>query len=123
MKKRVVNKTRNNGTWTESMYFAAIRSALRSKFRYWKPIILAKKKAERKYKGPNKRQQFEYQCNNCKKWFKSTDVEVDHIIECGKLNCYEDIVPFLKRLTIENINGFQVLCKPCHKDKTKLAKK
>ncbi len=120
MAKRNTERPRNGGKMTESEYFAKIRSALRKGFMWWHPMMLALEKASRPYKGPNKLQKKEYQCSNCKKWFKRTDVHVDHIIECGSLKTYDDIVPFLKRLTVEDVDAFQVLCKAeCHKEKTK----
>ena len=62
-------KTRNAGTMSESAFWTFIRSALRQKSRWWKPITECKLKARRPYKGVNRRQKFEYQCNACKKWF------------------------------------------------------
>jgi len=47
-------------------------------------------------------------------------VEIDHKIACGSLACYEDIVPFIKNLTQENVNSYQILDKACHKKKTAL---
>ena len=118
-RKSKVIKTRNGGTWTESQFFSAIRSALRTKFRYWKPMATVLAKASRPYKGPNKLQKKEFQCAKCKKWFKRTLVEIDHIVECGSLRTYDDIVPFIKRLTEENEEAYQILCKnECHKAKT-----
>lgn len=117
MAKRVP-RTRNGGTWTESQYWSAIRSALRAKFKWWKPMRAAKDKARRPYKGKNKRQKWEYQCASCKKWYTSKDTQIDHIIPCGSLKCYEDIVPFIQRMTVEDEDAFQVLCKPCHQKKT-----
>lgn len=71
------------------------------------------------YKKPN----YEYQCNKCKGWFRSSDTVMDHIEPVvnpadttikteeefiGKfvvsLLCYED--------------GWQILCNPCHDVKT-----
>jgi len=118
MRKPKVEKTRNAGTMTEAAYFAKIRSILRNGFRYWKPAMLAAEKASRPYKGENKRLKKEYQCKSCKEWFKRADVQIDHILPCGSLNNYNDIVDFIKRLTVENTKAFQVLCKPCHKEKT-----
>lgn len=112
-------RNRNAGAWTESQYFSAIRSALRTKFRFWKPMAAVLEKASRPYKGPNKLQKKEYLCVQCKEWFKRKDVEIDHIVECGSLRTYEDIVPFLKRLTPEDQGAFQILCKnKCHRAKT-----
>lgn len=114
-----IKKTRNNGTWTESQYFSAIRSALRSKFRYWKPMTEALNLASRKSQSTNKRVKKEYQCNHCKKWFQRKLVEIDHIYPVGSLKSYDDLVPFLKRLTVEDISSYQILCKKCHFIKTK----
>ena len=124
MAKKVVKRkattvcSRNGETMTESQYFSKIRSILRSGFRYWKPMQLALEAASRPSQSLNKRIKKEYHCNHCKKWYKRADVEIDHKIECGSLSTYEDIVPFIQRLTKENIDAYQILCKPCHKLKT-----
>ena len=124
MAKKVIKRkattvcSRNGGTMTESQYFSKIRSILRSGFRYWKPMQLALEAASRPSQSLNKRIKKEYQCAKCKKWFKRADVEIDHKVECGSLANYEDIVPFIQRLTKENVDAYQILCKPCHKLKT-----
>jgi 5-methylcytosine-specific restriction endonuclease McrA len=115
-------KTRNSGTMTESAFWSFIRSGLRQKSRWWKPITECKLKAKRKYKGPNKRQRFEYQCNTCKEWFAEKNINVDHILPAGSLNCAQDLPGFVERLFCE-INNLQVLCTTCHDNKTKLDKK
>ena len=111
-------KTRNSGTMTESAFWSFIRSALRQKSRWWKPITECKLKAKRTYKGPNKRQKFEYQCKKCKQWFAEKNINVDHIQPAGSLNCAEDLPGFVNRLFCE-IDNLQVLCEPCHDFKTK----
>jgi 5-methylcytosine-specific restriction endonuclease McrA len=126
MKKKVVKKrtskvvkTRNAGTMTESQYFSKIRSMLRNGFRYWKPMQLALEAASRPSQSLNKRIKKEYQCASCKKWFKREDVHIDHIEEAGSLKNYDDIVPFIQRLTKEEVSAYQILCKnPCHLNKT-----
>jgi hypothetical protein len=65
-RKGTTPKPRNAGTMTESAFWSFIRSALRQKSRWWKPITQCKMKARRTYKGPNKRQKFEYQCSSIK---------------------------------------------------------
>jgi 5-methylcytosine-specific restriction endonuclease McrA len=107
---------------TESAFWSFIRSGLRQKSRWWKPITECKLKAKRKYKGPNKRQRFEYQCNTCKEWFAEKNINVDHILPAGSLNCAQDLPGFVERLFCE-INNLQVLCTTCHDNKTKLDKK
>ena len=110
-------KTRNNGTLTESAFWSFIRSGLRQKSRWWKPITQCKLNAKRPYKGPNKRQKFEYQCNSCKKWFAEKNINVDHTIPVGALNCANDLPGFVERLFCETDN-LQVLCSACHNTKT-----
>ena len=111
-------KTRNNGTLTESAFWSFIRSGLRQKSRWWKPITQCKLNAKRAYKGPNKRQKFEYQCNSCKKWFAEKNINVDHIQPAGSLNCANDLPGFVERLFCE-VDNLQVLCIQCHDTKSK----
>jgi 5-methylcytosine-specific restriction endonuclease McrA len=113
----VTPKTRNNGTLTEAAFWSFIRSGLRQKSRWWKPITQCKLNAKRPYKGPLKRQKFEYQCNSCKKWFAEKNINVDHIIPAGSLNCANDLPGFVERLFVE-VDGLQVLCSGCHNIKT-----
>ena len=117
MGKKVI-KTRNAGTMSESAFWAFIRSALRQKSRWWKPITQCKQNAKRPYKGTNKRQKFEYQCNKCKKWFPDKQINVDHVTPAGELNKPDDLPGFVERLFVEQ-SGLQVLCVNCHDIKTK----
>lgn len=121
IKKKVVKhkvpRTRNANTMTESMYWGMIRQALRNKSRFWKPKMNAKQKARRPYTGPNKRQKFEYQCAICTKWFPEKNIEMDHLIEAGALNCSADLPAFVDNLFCEE-SGYQCVCKPCHKIKS-----
>lgn len=117
-RKSKVVKNRNSGTMSESAFWGFIRSALRQKSRWWKPITDCKIKSRRPYVGPNKRQKFEYQCNQCKNWFPDKKVNVDHIIPAGSLNCSSDLPNFVERLFVE-VDGLQVLCIHCHDLKTK----
>ena len=121
-KKKKVEKTRNGGKWTEAQYFAKIRSSLRNGFRWFYPMQQALEKASRPSQSENKRIKKEYQCAHCGKWLPRKNVEIDHILECGSLRSYEDIVPFIQRLTAEDVNSYQILCKPCHLLKTHSAK-
>ena len=117
MGKKVI-KTRNAGTMSESAFWAFIRSALRQKSRWWKPVTQCKQNAKRLYKGSNKRQKFEYQCNKCKKWFPDKQINVDHITPAGELNKADDLPGFVERLFVEQ-SGLQVLCSNCHNEKSK----
>ena len=120
-KKPRVPKTRNAGTMTESAFWSFIRSALRQKSRWWKPITQVKQAARRPYKGPNKRQKFEYLCASCNKYYPEKKINVDHMIPAGSLNCAQDLPGFVERLFCEQDN-LQVLCETCHDKKTKAEK-
>ena len=120
MGKKVI-KTRNAGTMSESAFWAFIRSALRQKSRWWKPITQCKQNAKRPYKGTNKRQKFEYQCNKCKKWFPDKQINIYHITPAGELNKANDLPGFVERLFVE-VEGLQCLCQNCHNEKTKQEK-
>jgi hypothetical protein len=104
------------------MYWSKIRSALRQAFQYWKPMQMALDKASRPSKSLNKAVKKEYLCKECTNWFQRKEVHIDHIEECGSLKSFDDIQGFIERLTIEDVNGFQVLCKPCHYLKSKETK-
>lgn len=129
LKKPVVKKAtrtklareRNAGTMTNAMFWSFIRSALRNKSRWWKPITQCRMNSRRAYKGTNKRQKFEYQCNKCKNWFPDKEIAVDHKIPVGSLNSGDDLKGFVERLFCE-VEDLQCLCNDCHDVKTKLEK-
>jgi len=110
-------KTRNAGTMTESAFWSFIRSGLRQKSRFWKPITQCKMSNRRVYKGPLKRQKFEYQCAECSQWFPEKKINVDHITPAGSLRCADDLPGFVERLFCE-IDNLQILCSTCHNVKT-----
>jgi len=111
-----VSRHRNADTQTEAGYWGSVRSALRRAFRYWKPATQAKMAARRRYEGSNKRQRWEYQCAECEQFYMDKFVQIDHIIPVGSLKSGDDLKGFLERLTPED--GFQVMCKECHQEKT-----
>jgi len=122
---RKVDKPYAGGQWSKAAYFAKIRGGLRTI--RWPPRNEIMKKScvvvetggvykSGKKKGL-KRTRKEYQCAICKKSFPTRDVQVDHIIPCGSLNEYDDIVVFIKKLLCD-VSNLQILCKPCHKKKT-----
>jgi len=115
-------KCRAGNTWTEARYFSFIRSALRgawSRFPVKHQFIKSK---QLPYSGTDKRTKFEYECVECKGRFKGVDVQVDHIVPAGSLNKYTDLPSFVERLFCEADN-LQIMCKECHKKKTKEERK
>lgn len=105
-------------TWTEARFWSFIRSALRRTMSRWPPKIEAKKKARRAHTGDNKRQKWEYQCDSCKGWFMDKETEMDHLVECGSLRCYEDLHGFVERLFVGE-HGWRCVCKKCHREITR----
>lgn len=122
MGKKEVLKTRNSGKLTESAYFSKIRSGLRRTFQWWTPMIEALNAVSRPYNGENKRLKKEYKCSRCNNYFPRKQVEVHHKIPCGSLKSYEDIVPFIQRLTVEGAENYEILCKICHQKETNIEK-
>lgn len=111
-----VTRTRNAGTWTESAYWGALRSALRRTFRFWKPAQSALRAARVPY--VHGRQKWAFRCADCGQLFKRAGVEIDHVIPVGSLRCLQDIAGFVARLTPEDPNAYRVRCIACHAAKT-----
>lgn len=122
-KRRVVKprvpRTRASGTMTEARFWSYLRSGFRQTAMRWPPKMRVLDAAKRKSKSKNKKLTWEFQCSLCSKWFGRKDVEVDHIIPCGTLRCWEDVAPFLEKLFVEE-EGLRVLCKGCHSNITKV---
>ena len=98
-----------------------IRGGLRLVFRRSKSHKMARDKArvnlhEGKYKNGRDKIGVWYKCRHCQELFKAKDIEVDHVIEIGKFD------GDWNRLVDSMFCGpdnLQVLCKDCHKEKTK----
>ena len=103
--------------WTQARFFSFIRSALRSASQRWPPKQEAKKLARRPYTGDNPRMKWEYLCASCGGWFADKECELNHIISVGTLTRFEDLPGFVERLFC-GVDGFEVLCKECHKKLT-----
>jgi 5-methylcytosine-specific restriction endonuclease McrA len=101
--------------WTEARFWAFVRSALRKAWSRWPPKYQVLADAKRTVEG--KRHKYEYQCSECKQWFKQTEVQVDHIIPTGSLKAYEDLPEFVSKLFVSK-DKLSLMCKPCHQRKT-----
>lgn len=107
-----------NNTLTESEFLGLFNSALRDYSLKWPPREEAWKRVRKqvnegriKYKGP---------CAICKGMFCKDDIEMDHIDGVGNIN--EFIKQFARRMLPE-VDGWQPLCKPCHRAKTNRERK
>jgi len=117
-KRILIPRTRASLTMTESQYWSFIRSALRNKSRFWKPIQDAKVLARRNNESSNKRLKYEYKCAICGDWFPEKLVEVDHLEQVGSLRSGDDLKGFVANLFCE-VDKLRVLCEPCHSQVTK----
>jgi len=62
-------------------------------------------------------------CAHCEKFKQPYDCQVDHIVPIGKgPKTLIEFVRWLKKLCCP-VKNLQVLCKPCHKKKTKKERK
>jgi 5-methylcytosine-specific restriction endonuclease McrA len=84
--------------------------------RRWAPKYEALKAAYTETKlSKSKRQARHFRCAECEGEFTQKDVQVDHKEPIGSCDTWDE---FIDRLFCEAKN-LQVLCKPCHKIKTK----
>lgn len=111
------DKPRNGGRWTEGRFAAFVTSALRAASRRWPPKYERLADAcvgVRKNKRTG-RDAKHYRCAMCEECFPQSGVQVDHVIAIGKTQLWDE---FIEKLFCEKDN-LQVVCKPCHKEKTK----
>jgi 5-methylcytosine-specific restriction endonuclease McrA len=108
--------------WTSGRLKSFITSALRGAFRRFptKYEVLKEAYVGKKINEKTKRTSSHYLCNECKKEYPTSEVNVDHIYpivdpEVGFVSWDE----FILRLFCEKSN-LQVLCSTCHTKKTKL---
>ncbi|CAB4156044.1 HNHc domain containing protein [uncultured Caudovirales phage] len=111
---------RNGGDWTEARFRSFVTSALRAASRRWPVKFKAMKDAfvGRKTNNKTGKLAMHYKCVSCKKHFVATDVQVDHITPV-----VDPVKGFLSwDIYIDNLfcelKNLQILCKPCHKEKT-----
>jgi len=108
---------------------SSIRSAIRRVFSrspFVREVLMKVRKEEVKYNKDGSKAAkpaVRYQCNVCKKWFKSTEVAVDHIIPVISIEeGFKNWDTFVERLFCNSMN-LQVICDICHHTKTQLERK
>lgn len=108
---------------TEAMFRSWVRSQLRKLSQKWKPLYSSKKNKRLEATDIDRerwsdRIKYVWECEECKDRVPDSLICVDHIVPCGSLRDIEkDAGPFLLRMLCEE-DGFQMLCKKCHKVKT-----
>jgi hypothetical protein len=101
--------------WSTARFFGFLRSALRSAYNRYPPKFEVLREGRRAVTG--KRHKWEFQCAECKKWHQQKNIQIDHKEPAGKLQTFEDLPTFVKRLFV-GAHGLQILCAPCHHKKT-----
>ncbi len=99
--------------------YELLRKALRSAWRFDPERQMAMDAAKVPYTGTDKRYKWMYICAMCGLLWKKTEVERDHIEPCGKFTKFEHRKHFLLTLFCRAKDNLQILCKGCHKKKTK----
>ena len=117
-RKPPVPKPYNGGTMTSSAFWSFIKSALRQKSRWWKPVREVKLAARRPSQSSNTRLKWEFCCAQCHRWLPDKEISVDHKIPVGSLKGSDDLAGVVARLFCEK-EGLQCLCDTCHGVKTK----
>lgn len=111
---------RNGGEWTDARFRSFVTSALRAASRRWPPKYKALKEAfvGKKVNAKTGKMAMHYECSACKEQFVAADVQVDHINPVvDPKTGFTSWDVFIDRMFCE-IDGLQVMCKPCHKVKT-----
>ncbi|MGF6139058.1 hypothetical protein [Pseudomonas laurylsulfatiphila] len=52
-------------------------------------------------------------CNHCEKWFRPSDVEVNHKKTVGTIS-WDNVGEFVENLFHVKEDDLEILCKPCH---------
>ena len=115
--RKSAEKPRNGGLWTEARFNSFVTSALRAAFRRWQPKYTTLKRSfvESRINPKSGRIAKHYRCNACGNSFPQLQVQIDHVEPIGRGLSWNK---FIERLFCEAEN-LQVLCKVCHKEKTK----
>lgn len=98
--------------WSTARFWGWVRAALRKAWLKWPPRYIKLASAKR-----HTEEGVKYECEVCKEMFKTSGVEVDHIIPVGTLRQAEDLPTFVTNL-FSPIENLRIVCKGCHKKKT-----
>jgi 5-methylcytosine-specific restriction endonuclease McrA len=116
-----MKKLKSDKPWTAARKKAFIISVLRKGSRRYPPIFeaLNAAKTEKKKNSFTGRLAQHYLCACCTRDFAATMVQVDHILPVVcPVKGFQTWDVFIQRLYCGTSN-LQVLCKPCHSEKSK----
>lgn len=106
--------------WTQSRYESFVKSVLRAGSRKWPPKyeVLNEAKRGKRVNEATGRIAEHYECANCHTLYPAKSVAVDHIDSVVPTSGFSGWDVVIARLFCPR-EGLQVLCKDCHKIKTK----
>ena len=118
-KRVLVPRPFGSGTLTAAGKHAKIVSALRGGSKWWKPKMECLNMAcvGQRTNVKTGRLAKHFTCAHCNEVFPAKDVQVDHITPLVDPCGFTGWDGFIERLFCE-VDGMQVLCKPCHQIKT-----
>ena len=111
---------RNGGKWTEAKWHAFIKGGLRQLSSRWPPSYQCMNDAytRTKVNAATGRMAKHYRCADCGGEFPAKDVARDHVDPVvDPTKGFVGWDELIQRMFCE-ADGFQVLCKTCHKKKT-----
>ena len=116
----MIQKTRNNGEWSEARYHAFVKGGLRSASQRWPPKykVLSEACVGQRINPASGRLAKFYRCSACSDTFPAKLVEVNHIKPVIPVNGFDSWDGVVDRLFCEK-EGLEVVCKPCHKNISK----
>jgi 5-methylcytosine-specific restriction endonuclease McrA len=122
-KKKPIKKRASPKEWTDARKHAFVVSVLRAGTRRWPPKYktLAEAKVGKKINSKTGRMAEHYLCATCCLEFPATGIEVDHIEPVVGRSGFSTWDAYIERMFVDE-DGFQVLCKGCHKIKTDMEK-
>ena len=111
-------KPYNSGQWTQARYNSFIKSALRGARWPVKYECIKSAFVEHGINPKTGRKCKLHKCVECKQLFPQNQMQADHIEPIIPVTGFTTWDDFISRLFCE-IEGFQAICKDCHKIKTK----
>ena len=116
MQRLPIQKTRNDGQWTEARYNSFIKGGLRSASQRWPPKYQTLNAAcvGQQINQASGRLAKHYKCAACSNVFPAKHVEVNHIDPVIPTTGFDSWDNVIDRLFCEQ-EGLEVVCKTCHK--------
>lgn len=113
-----IDRPRNGGQWTEARFVSFVKSALRGARWPQKYQCIKDAYIEDGINPATGRKCKLHECPQCNGTFPQNQMHADHIIPVVGPEGFQTWDMFIERLFVE-ADGFQAMCKECHKRITK----